>query len=109
MKKNGNKGREEETNHSVIFVNIAAIKPKMLKFNSNELHNARPSIIGTKLILVQKPVISPIIKWDMMTVNIGDEDIIVSTNDIEEYLSAIRQSKIESILKSIETDNVVKN
>ena len=81
----------------------------MLKFNSNELHNARPSIIGTKLILVQKPVISPIIKWDMMTVNIGDEDFIVSTNDIEEYLSAIRQSKIESILKSIETDNVVKN
>jgi hypothetical protein len=63
MKKNGNRGREEEeTNHSVIFVNIAAIKPKMLKFNSNELHNARPSIIGTKLILVQKPVISPIIK-----------------------------------------------
>jgi hypothetical protein len=35
-----------------------------------------------------------------MTVNIGDEDFIVSTNDIEEYLSAIRQSKIESSLKA---------
>ena len=71
----------------------------MLKSNSNELHNAKPIIIGTRLILVQKPVTSPIMKWDIMTVNRGDEDLIVSTNDIDEYLSAIRQSKIEISLK----------
>jgi hypothetical protein len=44
-----------------------------------------------------------------MTVNIGDEDFIVSTNDIDACLSAIKPNIIESILKSIETDNVGKN
>lgn len=44
-----------------MLVVIAAKKPKTLKFNSNELHKARPNITGNNDKLVQKPVISPIL------------------------------------------------
>ena len=87
--------------HSDKFVNIAAKKPRMLKFISNELHNIKPSIIGNKLILVQKPVNSLIMKREIITVNSGDDDLIVSTNDTDEYLRATRQSIIDNSLLNV--------
>lgn len=55
----------ENIYHSVKFVDIAAIKPKKLKLISNELHNARPNMIGNNERFVQNPVISPILKQDL--------------------------------------------
>ncbi len=81
--------------HSVKFVKIAATKPNTLLFKSYELHNANPNIIGNRLTFVQKPVISPINKREIITVNNGDDDFIVSTNEIDECLSAIRHRIIE--------------
>ena len=80
------------------FVNIAARKPKMLKLISNELHSAKPIIIGSKLIFVQKPVSSPIKNCDIMIVKSGEDDFIVSTNDIDAYFSAIKPNIIEKSL-----------
>lgn len=73
----------------------------MLKLISKELHNAKPSIIGNKLILVQNPVTSPIKSRDIITVNSGDDDFIVSTNDIDDCLSAIKPNIIENSLQII--------
>lgn len=72
----------------------------MLKFNSNELHRASPSIIGNRDILVQKPVTSPINILDIMTVNKGEELFIVSTKEIVACLSAIRPRTIENNRKN---------
>jgi hypothetical protein len=82
----------------VPFVKIAQSKPNVLKFRSNDEHNAKPSMIGMRLIFVHKPVISPISRRDMITVNKGDDDLIVSTNDIVEYFSAINPKSIETSL-----------
>ncbi len=49
---------------------------------------------------VHLPVISPVNKRDIMTVNKGDELFTVSTNDIVEYFNATRPNKIDvSLLK----------
>jgi hypothetical protein len=81
------------------LVNIAAKKPNRLKLISNELHRVKPSIIGKSVILVQKPVCSPISILDMATVNIGEDDLTVSTNEIAACLSATNPNIIENNLK----------
>ena len=84
-----------------MFVKIAAMNPKKLKFNSNELHRAKPSIIGKRDNFVIEPVNSPINNLDTITVNSGDELLIVSTNDIVACLSAIKPRTIENSLNSL--------
>lgn len=75
------------------------MKPKKLKFNSNELHKAKPSIIGIRDNLVIEPVTSPINNLETNTVKSGDELFIVSTNDIVACLRAIRPKTIENNLE----------
>jgi hypothetical protein len=57
-------------------------------------------MIGMSVTFVHLPVISPVNKRDIMTVNKGDELFTVSTNDIVEYFNATRPNKIDvSLLK----------
>ena len=84
--------------HSAKLVNIAAINPKVLKLSSNELHNAKPSIIGNRLSFVQNPVNSRITRREIITVNNGDDDLIVSTNEIDECFNATKHNIIEKSL-----------
>lgn len=57
-------------------------------------------MIGNKETLVQKPVISPMRRRDMITVNKGDELFTVSTNEIVACLRAIKPSTIEKSRKN---------
>lgn len=46
---------------------MAAINPKRLKLISNELHSAKPNMIGNNDTFVQNPVISPILlNWNYL-------------------------------------------
>ncbi len=82
------------TYHSKIFVPKAHKNPKILKLNSNELHKPRPIVIGTIENFVQWPVLSPNIILLIITVNNGDDDLIVATNETAIYLSATKPKTI---------------
>jgi uncharacterized protein YqcC (DUF446 family) len=75
---------------SKTFVPSAQKKPKRLKLASNELHSARPIVMGTMENFVQWPVFSPRMSRLMSTVNRGDDDLIVATNDTAMCFNATR-------------------
>lgn len=79
---------------------MAAKNPKVLKLISNELHKANPSMIGIRANFVHLPVISPIMHCETNTVKIGDELLIVSTNDTLACLSAISPSTMPNSLNT---------
>ena len=80
----------KSTYHSETFVPKAHKNPKKWKLNSNELHKPRPIVIGSMENFVQWPVLSPNITRLIITVNNGDDDLIVATNETAIYLSAIK-------------------
>ena len=76
--------------HSKTFVPNAHMKPRRWKLASNELHSAKPIVMGTMENFVQWPVFSPRMTRLMSTVNSGDDDLIVATNDTAMYFNAAR-------------------
>lgn len=84
--------------------------PNKLKLSSNELHKQRPNVIGIienfvqrskrinnvfffytqKIFDIDIPVLSPSIIRLIITVNSGEDDFIVATNDTAMYFKAIK-------------------
>lgn len=74
----------------MMLVDNAAENPRTLKLISVAVHSARPPMMGMRERLTSKPVYSPRIIRDMITVKTGAELFTVSANETATFFRLTR-------------------